>query len=773
MEIWREAKMENTVEVHSPDRIPIWQPKLGVEFNRYVARLPEPQQNRLTQETRRILSACIDPAKAVAEPRKNAGLVLGYVQSGKTSSFTAATALAHDNGFKLVIVVGGVSRILLSQTFDRLQKDLDLNEADVVNRWTKVLNPKLGPDPAVQQIQNLLTSHARAIREGQTPIGSTPVIVVMKETSHLRNLNAFLAGISGPNKDQLAGLSTLIIDDECHMATPNVAKREEKSRIYELMGELRSYLPHHTLLQYTATPQANLLCELEDAFRPDFVRLLGHGPEYVGGRRFFIDPPRGRAIKSISKDEQALAKAAGDEDSSVPSLQQALATYLLIAANDYQRKIEDGSHQFERFSMLVHSDASIGIHVRFQGWLTGLKNSWLGLLNEPESSVDRQDLLASLFAPAHLDLKETIKGELLPLNSLFGNPMISVLQNLQIWLVDGARNGTRQPDFNLSNYNILNGGEMLGVGFTIPRLHVTHMLRNSGQGQMDTIQQRGRFFGYCGSWFGEIRVWLEGDVRRAFEGYVEEEEWLRRDLQPYDEENRPLKGWKVRLRLNRDARPTRRNAVRREIERFSMDEGWVKQRHWNPSSDAKNDNLNLLDDFFSSAGLFKSVASGPIDLALADENFRGGGAQTQHHSGLTNIEAIRNLLASFATDARDREPFDVALETLDEILDQPSLYTGLHGNVADVFVMAREADVLRRREVKANSHLVDLFQGSSQGAQKYVGDRKVHTQRLTLQVHYLNHGPSDTQITERRVAYLALWYPDKPREWAENWVREK
>jgi hypothetical protein len=48
----------------------------------------------------------------------------------------------------------------------------------------------------------------------------------------------------------------------------------------------------------------------------------------------------------------------------------------------------------------------------------------------------------------------------------------------------------------------------------------------------------------------------------------------------------------------------------------------------------------------------------------------------------------------------------------------------------------------------------------------------VHTDRISLQIHYLDHGPKDEPITEHLVAYLALWLPSKPCDWAENWVRE-
>ncbi len=750
--------------------IPIWSPKLGIEFNRFAARLSKPHQERLVTETHRILSGCVDPAQAINEPRKNAGLVLGYVQSGKTSSFTAATALAHDNGFKLVIVVGGVNKILLNQTFQRLQNDLSLNESDVVNRWTKVLNPRPGNDPAVQQVQNLLLAHAAALRSGRPAVGPTPIIVVMKETSHLRNLNSLLSNLAGVNKDQLIGLSALIIDDECHMATPNVGREDLKSRIYELMGEMRSYLPHHTLLQYTATPQANLLCEVEDEFRSDFVRLLGHGPDYTGGKSLFLEPPKGRSIMSIPQSEQAIAKAASENDECVPSLRRALATYLLIAANDYQKKLEDGSHQFERFSMLVHSDSAIGVHRVFQSWITSLRNSWLNALREPENSPDRVELRMAEFEPAYNDLIATSREPLCALEDLFGPPMESVLQFVQVWLVDGSKNGTRNPDFNLSNYNILNGGEMLGVGFTVPRLHVTHMLRGIGQGQMDTIQQRGRFFGYCGSWFDKIRVWLEDDVKHSFEGYVEEEEFLRRDLKEYDDGNLELKGWKVRLRLNPNARPTRRNAIRRDITRFVTNDGWIEQKYWLSNHSVKMTNKELVRDFISSSGPFKSPGRDALALVLADASLRGGEQKTQHFHAVAELEALRRLVADFTVEARDRSNFNVGLETLDEIISNTTLDPIGDLKKVDVFLIAHgAAPERRRRAINEDTHHVDLFQGRNEN---YVGDRKVHSTRVSLQIHLIDHGPTDSEISEKEVAYIAIWLPNKPRLWAEKWIQE-
>lgn len=781
MEVWAPVIVTNTSHVPQPmSSLPVWQPILGREFSSFVTSpMPQDQQDRLRAETLRILRTCVDPAESLTKPRANAGLVLGYVQSGKTSSFTAAAALARDNSYDLIIVIAGVNKILTNQTYSRLQKDLGLDKADVANRWTKVLNPKIGKDPAVQHVQTQILTRASSRQAGNAPIGAVPLIVVMKETSHLKNLNAILKGVKESN--DLRGLTVLVIDDECHMATPNVAKQNEddtqisKSRIYELIGEMRSFLPHHTLLQYTATPQANLLCALEDEFRPDFVRLLGHGPGYTGGQTFFVDPPKGQSIRQIPLHEQAAAYAASSSDESIPSLRRAFATFLILAANDRLEKIQSGTHDFEKVSMLVHSSSGLAMHLVFQQWLTNLRGTWQGLLKGPAGSPDRQSLRVDEFEPAYLDLSQTASPSLCALDDLYGSPIVDVLQQLHLWLIDGNKSagGTSNPDFNVSNYHVLNGGEILGVGFTIPRLHVTHLLRNKGQGQMDTIQQRGRFFGYCGPWIDRIRVWLEDEVKEAFEEYVEEEDFLRRDLSEYDEMDKNLKGWKVRLRMNPNAKPCRRAAIKREVRQFSTLSGFVPQLHPLVDNQVQVANRQLLQEFLTSQGQFGQSRCAPVGLTKANAQYLGNEWSTQHQQGVCELVAIKLLLSSFVVNPRDRARFDVLFETVEEIISKPSLYQGAIPGGADVFVMAGMSQPRRRRRgIGDGEPTFNLFQGRNAN---YVGDRGVHSERVTLQIYNLDHGTSDVNILEgqRDIPYIAVWLPDAPRKWAEKWLEEK
>src|SRR6185503_10455964 len=70
----------------------------------------------------RILERLGDPAgSAVYRAR---GLVVGYVQSGKTTNFTAVIAKAIDAGYRLIIILSGTTNLLRDQTQRRLDTEL-------------------------------------------------------------------------------------------------------------------------------------------------------------------------------------------------------------------------------------------------------------------------------------------------------------------------------------------------------------------------------------------------------------------------------------------------------------------------------------------------------------------------------------------------------------------------------------------------------------------------------------------------------------------------
>src|SRR5690606_5459357 len=115
----------------------------------------------------------------------------------------------------------------------------------------------------------------------------TILITVMKNHTHLKNLIQVLSAL------ELEGIPALIVDDEADQASMNTKAQKpgEESTTYANIMELCRQLPHHTYLQYTATPQAPLLINLIDKLSPTFIEVLTPGPGYVGGKQFFLDHP--------------------------------------------------------------------------------------------------------------------------------------------------------------------------------------------------------------------------------------------------------------------------------------------------------------------------------------------------------------------------------------------------------------------------------------------------------------------------------------------------
>ena len=238
-------------------------------------------------EAIQILAQCAPPTETESS---RIGLVCGYVQSGKTASMTAVSGLAKDNGYRIIILLAGVTTNLVGQNQERLESTL--RDASTEWSWTMVGNPK------ARQNHDVLSGLVEEWHNPQYGENDrrTLFITVMKNVSHLRNLVALLRGVD------LRHTPAIIFDDEADQASLNTRpSRPDPSATYREISALRSALPHHTYLQYTATPQAPLLITRIDALSADFAELVSPGDGYLGGQVFFAD--RSPLVETIPPGE--------------------------------------------------------------------------------------------------------------------------------------------------------------------------------------------------------------------------------------------------------------------------------------------------------------------------------------------------------------------------------------------------------------------------------------------------------------------------------------
>lgn len=88
-----------------------WTPRVGPEALSFLdASVPAQARVQIRDAAIDILAKGAAPTDAIGQ---ETGLVVGYVQSGKTMSFETVAALARDNGFQIVIVIAGTSKSTL------------------------------------------------------------------------------------------------------------------------------------------------------------------------------------------------------------------------------------------------------------------------------------------------------------------------------------------------------------------------------------------------------------------------------------------------------------------------------------------------------------------------------------------------------------------------------------------------------------------------------------------------------------------------------------
>lgn len=373
--------MTEIIEIQNNNSNGEWQPFVGEETLGLLQRKGFENDERILNETLRIMQVCGNPNTV---SNNETGIVIGYVQSGKTLSFTTLTALARDNNYQIVIIIAGVSTNLVNQTTQRLSEDLNL-EKRFDRKWTLLQNPSRTQD--FETIEMVLAQWAdNTFPEDEL---RTLLITVMKNQAHLNNLANILQG------QCLQGVPTLIIDDEGDQASLNTRARwaarqgidvenlteNQVSTIYRRITALRSIFPHHTFLQYTATPQANLFINIMDRLSPNFIKLLTPGQEYTGGIDFFRNNPN--LIMEIPANE---ISTNNNQLFEIPeSLKSALRIFFLgVVAGKITKDQRNRT-------MLVHPSRLQGDHSDFINWIRNTSNSWQRLLSGNDTD-EKNDL---------------------------------------------------------------------------------------------------------------------------------------------------------------------------------------------------------------------------------------------------------------------------------------------------------------------------------------------------------------------------------------------
>jgi len=744
-----------------------WRPQLVEEgeAQRLLQRdelrqLPDSARLEILESAQEIVGRCVPPAGE--NHAQDTGIVVGYVQSGKTLSFTTVAALACDNDFPLIIVLSGTKKNLYTQTVKRLRRDLDLERP--AGRWSIFQVQTRNPDLS-QQLSHLLEQWD----EGELPgfPRRTALITVLKTKQRICALVESLRHLD------LGSRPCLIIDDEAdqHGLNTNVRQTDmgaPYSAVYSALLDLRAALPRHTYVQYTATPQALLLISVLDALSPQFGWVLPAGAGYCGGDVFFDKDDVSRLVETISDEDLAVADDTAPYGPPSSLLEALRLFYIGVAVQAVHRGCNEPTQPYR--SMLVHPSMRQMDHFRFKKWVENASESWIELLSVDSGDPDRDELVDEFFSAykklvvtVAMQLEQNEDHETVPPFDEILVYLPASIRSTRIWEVNSRRlEEWTQENWQTAHSHILVGGENLGRGFTVEGLTTTYMPRGRGGGVADTIQQRGRFFGYKQNYLGLCRVFLPCEVKRDYENYVDHETFVMEELGQLSQSGSSMLDWRRQMLLAQSLRPTRRSVMPDKYRHVKVSE-WTQQRQpWMSETDSEiYMNWNIIEEF--TGGLEFHEDSGSDQRTIDQRN-----AITEEVSLESILEQL--LLPMWFA------PFDAPKFSAAELVIQWHLNSNPDAT-ATVYRMAaqrspRPGGGTRRRGIRNDGRLVNLFQGEDPAdppearGSPYPGDRNIHaTKSVTVQIHDLDltDRARPPRLLRGHVPVIAVWIPRSMR----------
>ena len=564
----------------------------------------------ISAESERILRRMPDPN---LQSFRGQGLVVGYVQSGKTANYTAVAARAVDAGYRLVIVLSGIHDSLRNQTQIRLEKELTGTRMEGVGqpafgrRWVRL----------TREDQDFDGSSDSTVLQGDAPL----LLVAKKCVPILNRLDAWL---EEAGSELLHRTPVLLIDDEADQASintrgnrpdgPSVDEDEEPvdeagvapSRTNDLIRRILGRLPRVCYIAYTATPFANILINPDtndrevgpDLFPRDFVLQLPRPEGYTGTEELFGVEAQERNVLRIVPDEDVLLlrgpgsrRRTGEirvPDPALPtSLSDSIDDFLIAGAIRCLRGLEGQPH-----TMLVHVSHRITdqhrIALAVQSYLDELRNQSHFTPTEFEQRIRQawDRFRAGVAEPPPIEaLLEQCKQ------------VLSVLELLEM----NSDSGEELDYENRPNRQVIAiGGNRLSRGLTLEGLTISYFLRTTSM--CDTLLQMARWYGFRTGYEDLIRIWTTAGIARWFGELALVEQSLRDAINAMNRAGRRPDQMALRLRAHGDLLLTSRvksRSIAEVQDSWSLDH---PQTVLLPLRDPVSIqfNLRLADRFFSS-----------------------------------------------------------------------------------------------------------------------------------------------------------------------------
>ncbi|WP_067658583.1 Z1 domain-containing protein [Nocardia harenae] len=466
------------------------------------------------------------------------GLVVGYVQSGKTTNFTAVIAKAADLKYRLVVVLSGIHNGLRKQTQDRLISELTADNQGWIELTTS--------DDDFRQPTMSMASLLH--RKG----AGTALAVVKKNKAPLTRLRRWIQDAA--DQKVLGDLPVLIIDDEADQASVDT------KTINPLIMDIIGLLPRVTYIGYTATPFANVLIDpaAENLYPSDFILGMDEPDGYFGTERIFgRDLVEGEDAEGVALDGYDMIRLIDDDDlpqlrpasrKDIPkfdpditeSLAEALRWFWLATAA--RRVRGDRGHS----SMLVHTHLNTAVHDSFKWPLIEFRDTFAKKLRAGDEAT-----VAALRVQWETETGKVLRADFSPEPQTPFDDVLARLESVVTAsriIVDNSFSEDRLDYSEPEQTVIAVGGNTLSRGLTLEGLVVSFFVRTSTA--YDTLLQMARWFGFRRGYEDLPRIWMTSTLREWFRHLATVEREIRYDIKRYEEQSYTPEQVAVRIRTH-------------------------------------------------------------------------------------------------------------------------------------------------------------------------------------------------------------------------------
>ena len=543
-------RMDTGVALVEPDhkpwllaRKPQIEPFYWDRFSKYLYSLSWPGAvitavDRVTDE---LLDLCGDPTRKDSWRRR--GLVMGDVQSGKTSNYPALSCKAADAGYRLIILLTGTLESLRRQTQERLDTGfigLDSSGFLSTQRQNRAVGVGLIDRTRsgvvfTSRIKDFSTAIVNQLNFRLDAFHEPILLVVKKNKRILQNLYNWIKDYNvGP--DGRVDVPLLLIDDEADTASINTrSPDEDPTAINEQIRTLLALFHRSSYVGFTATPFANIFIDPEsesemignDLFPRDYIYALDAPTNYVGPTQIFGDA--GAHILRTIDDAEPVFPYAHKSSLLVSTLPESLIRAIdcfLLANAVRDLRGEGATHR----SMLVNVSRFTDVQMQ----VAALIEQHVRDMQADIRNYSRLSETEALKNPSLRRLNEAWSDEFPGFDSswdVIQHALKDAVLPVTIRAVN-QRTGAASLDYAVHRDTGLRviavGGNSLSRGLTLEGLCTSYFYRNS---QMyDTLLQMGRWFGYRDGYQDLCRVWLSPEAQHWYGHITEATEELRAEI---------------------------------------------------------------------------------------------------------------------------------------------------------------------------------------------------------------------------------------------------